>query len=249
MNWKERVPLTAVTPFTLQDFPERTACIFWLSGCQMRCPYCHNPEMALGKGKRLDVDAALAFMASRRSQLDGVGFSGGECLLSEAVVELIRETKRLGYQVKVDTNGGFPDRLGHLLEQGLIDYVAMDFKAPPERYEQVTGWGAFERWERCYDLLAASAIDWELRTTVHTDLVDEEAVDTMMDYLERRGFAKRLFLQRFRSGETLGWMPEMRRRFDLDRLRLPRRFEIDFRNFTRSEIPAAGRQDRSRPDD
>lgn len=165
--------------------------------------------------------------------------SGGECLLSEAVVELIRETNRLGYQVKVDTNGGFPDRLGRLLEHGLIDDVAMDFKAPPERYEQVTAWGDFDRWERCYELLAASAIDWELRTTVHTDLVDEEAVDMMMDYLERRGFGKRLFLQLFRFGETLGRMPEMRRRFDLKLLRLERSFEIGFRNFTQSEIAAA----------
>lgn len=240
-TWKKRLPLSALTRFSLQDYPSKSACILWLSGCQMRCSYCHNPDLALGRGARISVDDALAFLARRRGQLEGVVLSGGECLLSSSVLELVREVKAMGYLVKVDTNGGFPDRLERLLDEGLVDYVAMDFKARPKDYLQVTGWGAFEDWERCYEALASSAIEWELRTTVHTDLVDEEAVNGMMDYLERCGFRKKLYLQLFRFGKTLGSLPEMERRFDLGLLRLERNFSLGFRNFTQGEVAAVNR--------
>ncbi|MDQ8182283.1 anaerobic ribonucleoside-triphosphate reductase activating protein [Pelagicoccus sp. SDUM812005] len=237
-TWKKRLPLSAVTRFSLQDFPGRSACILWLSGCQMRCSYCHNPELALGRGERISVDGVLSFLERRKGQLDGVVLSGGECLLSSSVLELVRAVKSMGYLIKVDTNGGYPDRLDTLLKEGLVDYVAMDFKARPGDYEQVTGWGDFGKWEHCYALLQESGIDWELRTTVHSDIVGERAVDEMMDFLDSRGFGKTLYLQLFRQGKTLGNVADMRRRFELARLCLDRSYEVRFRNFTQAEVNA-----------
>lgn len=187
----------------------------------------------------MSVESVWSFLESRRGQLEGVVLSGGECLLSASALELAREIKGMGYLLKVDTNGGFPGRLACLLREGLVDYVAMDFKACPEDYLSVTGWGDFQQWEKCYELLMESGVEWELRTTVHTDIVDEQAVDRMMDYLEARGFSQTLYLQLFRYGRTLGDVSDMERRFDLGRLGLNRSFDVGFRNFTQAEIAVA----------
>ena len=240
-NWKTRLPLAALTPFTLQDFPGKSACLLWFSGCQMRCPYCHNPELALGRAGRLGVERVLAFLKARSAYLDGVVLSGGECLLSPAVIPFIREVRALGYQIKVDTNGASSDQLERVLAEGLCDYVALDFKAPLDGYEALTGWGDTARWQRSFDLLRSAEVRWELRTTVHPDLLDESAVSRMLDYLDTAGFREILYLQHYRHGKTLGGVAEPSRRFDLQQLDLARSFSLGFRNFTDSEVAAASR--------
>ncbi len=205
----------------------------------MACPYCHNPDMATGQGKRIDVDDTLAFLRRRRPLLDGVTFSGGECLLTSAVVPMVRAVKEMGYAVKIDTNGGKPERLGELIEAGLIDYVALDFKAPLEEYERVTGWRHAELWMQSFDKLRSSDIDYELRTTVYPDILDEEAVNGMLDFLEKAEFRSNYFLQHFQKApRTLGGLGEPSRRFDLSRLNLTRPFPVRFRNFSAHETRA-----------
>lgn len=236
-SWKDRIPLASLTTFTLQDFPERAACILWFSGCQMRCPYCHNPDFAQGEGGRIDVETTLGFLRRRRQVLDGVTFSGGECLLSSSVVDMIRSVKEMGYQIKVDTNGGKPDRLRELMADGLIDYVALDFKAPLEDYEGLTGWYATEQWEKSFELLRDSGVECELRTTVHADLIDESSVDRIMDWLERNRFVGNYFIQHFQEApRTLGNLGCPSRRFDLNRLTIDRAFSVGFRNFSAHEL-------------
>ncbi|MDQ8203189.1 anaerobic ribonucleoside-triphosphate reductase activating protein [Pelagicoccus sp. SDUM812003] len=238
-NWIQRLPLVSVTPFTLQDFPGRSACILWFAGCQMRCPYCHNPDFVLGKCERMDWENTLRFLRNRRRFLEGVTLSGGECLLSSAVEPMIEEIKQLGFQVKVDTNGGSPERLQLLLERGWIDYVALDFKAPLDDYERVTGWDCSELWERSFAALRSSGVSFELRTTVHPEIVDEACVDRMFDYLNTQGYTGTLYLQHFQNApKTIGSHGAAKRRFRLSDLNREVGFELRFRNFTAHEVRA-----------
>ena len=119
---KENVstPIYSITPFTLLDYAHKSACILWFAGCNMRCLYCYNPEIVLGKGS-ISFEKALGFLRSRKILLDGVVFSGGECLLHKNIIELIAEVKKMGFLVKIDTNGSQPKVLKSLIEKQLID--------------------------------------------------------------------------------------------------------------------------------
>src|SRR5690606_32859804 len=128
-------PIYSITPFTLLDYPNHPACILWFAGCNMRCLYCYNPDIVLGKGK-LSVDDARNFLKSRQSLLQGVVFSGGECTLHPDLVPLARIAKTMGYQVKIDTNGTKPEVLEKLLNEKLVDYIAMDFKGLGEKHRE-----------------------------------------------------------------------------------------------------------------
>ena len=114
---------------TLLDFPGHVACTVFLSGCDLRCPFCHNYQLAEGKEAPLMEDAQLlAFLSKRKGLLDGVAFTGGEPLLHKELPGLMEEIRRMGFKIKLDTNGCHPDALRNILEKGLADYVAMTSK-------------------------------------------------------------------------------------------------------------------------
>ncbi len=131
---------------TLLDFPERVACIIFTLGCNFRCPFCQNGGLVLPDPGTIPVteEDVIAYLVKRKGILDGVVISGGEPLIWPDLIDFIRKVKDLGYQVKLDTNGSFPDRLESLLEEGLLDYVAMDIKNSPERYGASIGTDAQE---------------------------------------------------------------------------------------------------------
>ncbi len=168
-----KLPITSITPFTFQDYPEHTACILWFSGCNMRCLYCHNPELVNGELKRLPYEQVTSFLESRAGLLEGVVLSGGECTLSSALPEFIRYIKSLEYKVKIDTNGTNPDLLERLLQEKLLDFVAMDFKAPEGKFQSITGLDGYEVFHSSLKILCKSNIDTAIRTTVHTNLINE----------------------------------------------------------------------------
>ena len=117
---------------TLLDYPGRTACTVFLSGCNFRCPFCHNAPLLQGDtGDAMDEDALLMFLKKRQGVLDGVAVTGGEPLLRQELPSLLEKIKALGYTVKLDTNGAFPERLEAIVQAGLADYVAMDVKNSP----------------------------------------------------------------------------------------------------------------------
>ncbi|GAB6904873.1 conserved hypothetical protein [Desulfosarcina cetonica] len=117
------------------DFPGKISCVLFLTGCNFFCPYCHNAALANGEyPQRIDIETVLDFLKARRGMLEGVAISGGEPTLSPAIADLCRSIKALGYPLKLDTNGSRPDILGRLLDQRLVDFVAMDVKAPLDRY-------------------------------------------------------------------------------------------------------------------
>lgn len=179
---------------TLLDFPQKVACTIFLQGCNFRCPFCHNAPLVVGT-EELPVSDLMDFLKKRRGLLDGVAITGGEPLLSAELPDLIREIRTLGYAVKLDTNGSFPDRLSALLEEGLVDYVAMDIKNSPEKYELTSGAsGILPQVERSVRLLLDGKIPYEFRTTVVDELHEAEDFHAIGAWL--RG-ANAYFLQKF----------------------------------------------------
>ena len=189
-------PIYSITPFTLLDYPGKAACIIWFAGCNMRCRYCYNPEIVLGKGRE-DVTEALAFLRSRRGLLEGVVLSGGECTLHRSIFPLLASIKELGFFAKVDTNGSRPVVMQALVKQGLIDYVALDFKAPEYRYSTVTQSNLFPAFIESLLLLMDAGIPFEVRTTVHCDLMGMEELQAMVASLQNVGYRGNYYIQHF----------------------------------------------------
>ncbi|WP_413998037.1 anaerobic ribonucleoside-triphosphate reductase activating protein [Flavobacterium sp. W1B] len=189
-------PIYNITPFTLLDYPHKSACILWFAGCNMRCLYCYNPEIVLGKGS-ISIAEVISFLHSRKNLLDAVVFSGGESLLHCNIISLINEVKKMGFLVKIDTNGSRPEILRLLLENNLIDYLALDFKAMPADFEKITQSALFLPFEKSLDLLIESGIPFEVRTTVHSDLISEKQLRTMIAYLEKKQYSGIYYIQYF----------------------------------------------------
>lgn len=162
---------------TLLDFPGKVACTVFSCGCNFRCPFCHNAGLVLPDADRsmlMDQAEILAFLRKRQGLLDGVCLTGGEPLLFEENLAFMREIKALGYAVKLDTNGAFPERLKQAVAEGLADYVAMDIKNAPDAYAETAGLRVDqERIGESVDFLLSGAVPYEFRTTVvlpyHTD--------------------------------------------------------------------------------
>ena len=154
---------------TLLDFPGRVACTLFLAGCNMRCPFCHNAPLVVdGSGvENIPEDELLAFLKKRSGVLDGVCITGGEPTLRRELPELIRSIKALGYAVKLDTNGTNPDILAALIDEGLVDYVAMDIKNSPEKYSLTAGRDVdMDAVRRSVSILMENKVKYEFRTTV-----------------------------------------------------------------------------------
>lgn len=231
---REVLPVYAVTPFTMLDFPERTACIVWFSGCNMRCPYCHNPQIVKGQGRGKIADV-MDFLRRRRGRLDGIVLSGGEASTWPGLPGFIREARSLGYAIKLDTNGLRPDRIRSFLNDGLLDFIALDYKAPAEKFRRITGTEKFDLFKQTLDLLCTQKrVPFEVRTTVHTALLNEDDVSALTEDLERRGFRGTHAIQNFVSSDdrpTLAPLPAQMRLLDVKKLYRPPGITLQFRNF------------------
>lgn len=168
--------ISGLQKLTLLDYPGKTACTVFTPGCNLRCPYCQNRLLVLGEpqpdGTRafplMPADTLDSLLAKRRGLLDGVCITGGEPLLQPDLAQVCGHIHDQGFLVKLDTNGTLPDRLGRLLDAGLVDYVALDVKNTPERYAETVGVPGFDTAPilRSIALLQASGIPHEFRTTV-----------------------------------------------------------------------------------
>ena len=192
-------PIYSVTPFTLLDYPDRSACILWFAGCNMRCIYCYNPEIVFGKGT-ISFEEIIKFLTTRKQLLDAVVFSGGECLLHKKIISLIIEIKKMGFLIKIDTNGSRPEVLKELIQKKLIDYAALDFKAMPSDFEKITQSQLFIPFEKSLKLLLQNKIAFEVRTTVHSDVLKKEDIRKMINYLENTGYTGNYYIQHFVNG-------------------------------------------------
>ena len=182
---------------TLLDFPGKVACILFTKGCNFRCPFCHNAALVEvdGKEQNIEEEEVLAFLKKRQGILEGVCITGGEPLLQVGLEDFLKKVKDLGYAIKLDTNGSFPQKLKDLAKKGLVDYVAMDIKNTKEKYAQTAGCDCdVEAVEESIDFLLHNHIDYEFRTTVVAEFHTPQDIGGIAKRIEG---APQYFLQNF----------------------------------------------------
>lgn len=224
------IPVYDVTSFTMLDYPDVTACILWFAGCNMRCGYCHNPDIIRAKGN-FDEEQILKFLTKRQNKLEGVVLSGGECTGYPNLKDFIKRIKALGYLVKMDTNGTKPKLIKELIEEGLIDYLALDFKATEDKFFEITKCRKIPQFKESLAVLCAqNKIPFEVRTTVHTDLLNEQDIKEIMDDLEAHDYKGIYYVQNYRHGDNEGRLQEQTKPLDITSFR-DYKFNVEYRNF------------------
>jgi len=181
------VRLKGLEKFAPKDFPGFIASTVFLAGCNFRCPYCHNPDLILRPDSLADIpaDFFLAYLDARKGWLEGICVSGGEPLLAEGLEELLTVIRERGLLVKIDTNGTSPDRLAALVRADLVDRLAVDIKAAPGRYREVTRAKAdFAAVERTLAVIRESGLPTLFRTTVVPGLVGGDDVRAIAELLD-----------------------------------------------------------------
>jgi len=174
------VRVAGILDISTIDFPKRVCSVLFLTGCPFRCPYCHNHSLITAKGEERCVEEIVRAL-SENYLIDGVCITGGEPTMQD-IIGLVRALKEIGLDVKLDTNGYYPTRLKDLLEW--VDYVAIDVKTTPEKYEELTGRrDAWQRVEDSLKVLSESGVDWEARTTVVPNHVWKEEVQGIGEIL------------------------------------------------------------------
>ena len=187
---------------SLIDYPGKLSAVIFTRGCNFRCPYCHNPELIESNGGDIiEEDKILSFLDERKGKLDGVVVTGGEPTLQSEIVEFLERIKRLGFFVKLDTNGSYPERIKELIDRKLLDYIAMDIKAPLYKYSRTTLTSIdTERIVESIHLIMNSGIDYEFRTTVVRSLLSRDDFPKIGEMIKS---AKLFVLQEFRPTKTL----------------------------------------------
>lgn len=191
----------------LINYPGLVASTVFTCGCNFRCPYCHNPEFVIQGsdetyfGESYTEDEILAYLKKRRALLDGLVISGGEPTLHKDLAPFIRHVKDMGYKIKLDTNGSRPAVLKDLISQGLVDYVAMDIKAPLEKYH-LLGFTDTEAISMSIDILEGldDLVDHEFRTTCPKSILDVSDFEKMADLIGQKA---KWYLQPFNPKKTL----------------------------------------------
>ncbi len=188
------------------DYPGKLAATVFTGGCNLRCPFCHNALLVtrLDEAETMTEGEVLDFLARRRGLLDGVVLSGGEPLLQPDAAKFLRKVRDLGFSIKLDTNGFFPERLAAILEAGLADYVAMDVKNRLSKYPETCGVPDLDAApvEESVRLLRSGGVDFEFRTTVVRELHTAEDIRAVGQWLAG---SPRYFLQNFvDSGGLIG---------------------------------------------
>lgn len=168
---------------TLIDYPGKIACTLFLYGCNFQCGFCHNPELVLKpEGKEYSEEEILKFLEERKSQLDGVCITGGEPLLS-LDLEFLKKIKTLGYSIKIDTNGSFPEKLKELIDKQVVDFVAMDIKSGKEKYEEIANSSVnLDKIEKSIRLVSLLN-NYEFRTTIVKGIHDLDEVKKIAVWL------------------------------------------------------------------
>ena len=197
--------ISGLQKLTLLDYPGTVACTVFTGGCNFRCPFCHNSALVLPElvDRNSQEEMVLGFLKKRQGVLEGVAVTGGEPLLHPDMPEFLAKIKELGYRIKLDTNGSFPERLIEIVNAGLVDRVAMDIKNPPELYAKTAGLERLdmEPIERSKNFLLEGRVDYEFRTTAVKGLHTVENIAAAAKWIEG---AKEYYLQQYKdSGQIL----------------------------------------------
>ena len=189
---------------TLLDFPGHTACTVFLGGCNFRCPFCHNASLVLSLGElpTMEEDTFFSFLKKRTGLLEGVCITGGEPTMQKELPLFIEKIRALGFLVKLDTNGTHPAMLKELIENGLLDYAAMDVKNTPEKYPETVGIPDFDVSPilESISILKEGKIPYEFRTTVTAELHTADDIEVIARLLAP---APLYFIQNFKESDNL----------------------------------------------
>lgn len=195
--------IAGLEKLSLIDYPGKLSAIVFTHGCNLRCEYCHNPELVISPIAPEDIydpEKVLRFLKERSGKLDAVVITGGEPLLYDDLEPFIKSIKGLGYLVKLDTNGLLPNKLQKLISHGVLDYISMDIKYPEGDYLTFTGKDALSHVKKSISIIMNSGLDYEFRTTyvkgIHT-VESSKAIGEMIDG------AKQYYVQNFRAGKTI----------------------------------------------
>jgi pyruvate formate lyase activating enzyme len=186
---------TGIDKFSLLDFDEMISIVLFAPGCNFRCPFCHNIETVVDAKERIPFEQILNYLDSRRGLFDAVVISGGEPTLMPDLKDKIIAIRKMGYKIKLDTNGTNPVLLEELIDQNLVDYVAMDIKNSVVKYPLTTGVSFdFSKCEKSITILIKNKVDYEFRTTLMDEMHSKEDIEAIGKMLEG---AKKLYLQKF----------------------------------------------------
>ncbi|MBS3816159.1 MAG: anaerobic ribonucleoside-triphosphate reductase activating protein [Candidatus Thermoplasmatota archaeon] len=179
---------------SLIDYPYKLSAVVWTIGCNLRCPFCYNHNLIDGSS-RIQEEEVISTLDERKNFLEGVSISGGEPTLQEGLIDFLREVKQMDYLVKIDTNGTRPEMISKLLEKDLLDYIAIDVKAPKGKYDLLVGTEIdIQKIERSIEIVHGSNVSYEFRTTVVPGLLDEKDIGDISEWL---GKESRYILQQF----------------------------------------------------
>ncbi len=190
---------------TLLDYPGKVACTIFTAGCNFRCPFCHNASLVLDTYLNPDIplEDVFTFLKKRQGVLEGVCVTGGEPLIQQGIEEFLQRIKELDYSVKLDTNGSFPEKLKMLVENGLVDYVAMDIKNSPESYGKTIGIEGYDiaNIKKSVEYLKTNVVPYEFRTTVVREFHQKTDFEEIGSWIEG---TESYYLQQFKdSGDII----------------------------------------------
>ena len=202
---RNRRVIAGLQKTTLIDYPGKVAATVFLAGCNFRCPWCYSPELVIPEkikeGQKITESEFREFLDSKKGLLQGIVVCGGEPTINNDLPDFLRKIKEKGFLIKLDTNGSNPDMLSELISKKLIDYVAMDIKAPKEKYYLATGEKAdIKKIEESVLILKNGRVDYEFRTTVCPLFLDKKDILEIAKWLSG---AKRYYLQNFRAEKNI----------------------------------------------
>lgn len=188
--------IVGIDKLSLLDYEDKVSVVLFSKACNFRCPFCHNGESVLNAKEELNFDDILAFLKTRTGLVDAVVFTGGEPTLEPDLEVKIKAVKSLGFLVKLDTNGTNPELVEKLLDDGVVDYVAMDIKNSPSLYAQTSGVNHvnMDNIKKSIAVIMAKAPDYEFRTTLVKEFHEHMNYDSFFELIKG---AKRLYLQKF----------------------------------------------------
>jgi pyruvate formate lyase activating enzyme len=186
---------------SLQDYPEEVSSIIWTIGCNFSCPFCYNKGLVDGNIDEIPEDDIFSFLEKRKKVIDALVISGGEPFLQKDLKEFCKKVKKLGYKIKIDTNGTYPDKLKELIDEKLVDYIAMDIKAPKKKYDKLTDVKTdVKKIQKSIDILKNSRIDYEFKTTFAPELLTNEDIKDIAKWIQG---SKKFYLQQFKNDMPL----------------------------------------------
>lgn len=187
---------------SLLDYPNKLSAIIWTVGCNLKCPYCYNKQLITGEN--IDIikeEDIFKFLKKRKEKLEAVSITGGEPLLNKDIFNFIHKIKKLGYLIKIDTNGTFPDRLKNLIDQKIVDYISMDIKAPKNKYNILTGRNIkIDNIQKSVDIIKNFSKEYEFKTTIVPSFLDINDIIEIAKWLKG---AKQFYLQQFKKDTDL----------------------------------------------